>query len=209
VGATTKSDVVASYSNAASFLSLFAPGDSITSSSVGGGYTVASGTSMAAPHVAATWAVLRQAAPTATVSQVLSTLQSTGLPISDTRSGSSVTKPRIRVADALSALAPSAPVLTVAPSSVVAGGTVTATWNGIAVPTSTDWIGLYAVGAGDGAYLAWLYVSCTHTPGAAQAGGSCPLQIPGSVPPGAYELRLFAANGYTRLATSGTFNVTP
>jgi subtilisin family serine protease len=80
VGATTKSDVVAAYSNAASFLSLFAPGDSITSSSVGGGYTVASGTSMAAPHVAATWAVLRQAAPTATVSQVLSTLQSTGLP---------------------------------------------------------------------------------------------------------------------------------
>jgi hypothetical protein len=86
---------------------------------------------------------------------------------------------------------------------------VTATWNGIAVPTSTDWIGLYAAGAGDGAYLAWLYVSCAHTPGAAQAGGSCPLQIPGSVPPGAYELLMSCACSHTRLATSGTFNVTP
>src|SRR4030095_7894419 len=126
----------------------------------------------------------------------------------DTRSGLSVTKARIRVADALSALAPSAPVLTVAPSSVVAGGTVTATWSGIAAPTSTDWIGLYAAGAGGGGHLAWLYVSCAKTPGAAQAGGSCPLQIPGSVPPGAYELRLFAADGLPRLAPSGAFTVT-
>jgi hypothetical protein len=99
--------------------------------------------------------------------------------------------------------------LGVTPASVAAGSSVTATWSGIAAPTSTDWIGLYAAGTGDGAYLAWLYVSCTHTPGAAQAGGSCPLQIPGSVPPGAYELRLFAANELTRLAISGTFNVTP
>src|SRR5262249_61911038 len=116
----------------------------------------AAGASVAAPYAAGTWAVLRQAAPTATVSEVLSTLQSTGLAISDTRSGSSVTKPRIRVADALSALAPSPPVLTVAPSSVVAGGTVTAAWNGIAVPTSTDWIGLYAAGTGSGACEAGL-----------------------------------------------------
>src|SRR5262245_216252 len=208
VGATTKSDVVASYSNAAPFMSLFAPGDSIMSSTVGGGYAIASGTSMAAPHAAGTWAVLRQAAPTATVSQVLSVLQGTGLPITDTRSGGSVTKPRIRVADALAALAPSAPMLTVAPASVVAGDVVTATWSGIAAPTSTDWIGLYASGTGDGAYLAWLYVSCSKTPGASAASGSCTLQIPGGITPGTYELRLFAANGLTRLASSGTFTVT-
>jgi subtilisin len=207
VGATTKSDVVASYSNAASFMSLFAPGDVITSSFVGGDYAAASGTSMAAPHVAATWAVLKQAAPTATVDQVLSALLSTGVPVSDARSGAGVTKPRIRVADALSVLAPSEPVLTVAPSSVVAGGTVTATWSGIAAPTSTDWIGLYAAGTGDLAFLTWVYVSCSTTPGAAAA-GSCAFQIPRGIGPGTYNLRLFAADRFGRLATSGTFTVT-
>src|SRR5262249_33731549 len=90
-----------------------------------------------------------------------------------------------------------------------AGGSVSATWSGIAAPTPTDWIGLYASGAGDGAFLAWLYVSCSQTPGAARASGSCTLQVPGGVAPGVYQLRLFAANGVTRLATSSVFNVTP
>jgi subtilisin family serine protease len=105
VGATTKSDAVASFSNVSSLTSLFAPGQSIQSSVPGGGFGVASGTSMAAPHVAGAWAVLRQAAPNATVSQVLSALQTTGVAITDTRSGGSVTKPRIQVDRALAALA--------------------------------------------------------------------------------------------------------
>ena len=64
VGATTKDDQVADFSNAAPFLSLFAPGDEIISSYPGGGFAVASGTSMAAPHVAGAWALLKQAKPT-------------------------------------------------------------------------------------------------------------------------------------------------
>src|SRR2546425_11126871 len=95
------------------------------------------------------------------------------------------------------------------PTSVAAGDTVTATWSGIAAPTPTDWIGLYAVGTADGAYLAWVYVSCSHTPAVAQASGSCALPIPGSVMPGTYELRLFAANGFAHLATGNSFRVTP
>jgi subtilisin family serine protease len=71
VGSTNKDDTVSAFSNVASFLSLFAPGDSITSSVTGGTYASESGTSMATPHVAGAWAVLHQAAPTASVSDVL------------------------------------------------------------------------------------------------------------------------------------------
>ncbi len=52
--------------------------------------------------------MLRQAAPNATVDQMLGALQSTGVPITDTRSGTPVTRPRIRVDLALDQLAPPA-----------------------------------------------------------------------------------------------------
>ncbi len=53
VGATTASDVRASYSNYGSCLDLFAPGSSITSTWLGAtGTNTISGTSMASPHVA-------------------------------------------------------------------------------------------------------------------------------------------------------------
>ena len=47
VGATTKTDVVASYSNSSPLVSLLAPGSSILSSVPGGGYEYFNGTSMA------------------------------------------------------------------------------------------------------------------------------------------------------------------
>lgn len=100
------------------------------------------------------------------------------------------------------------PILNVPPASVPARGSATATWEGIAAPTPTDWIGLYAEGTAGGAYLAWIYVSCSQSPGPAKASGSCILQIPPSAPPGRYEFRLYAANMFTRLATSGPFMVT-
>ena len=86
VGNTTKQDVVSSFSNSAYFLSLLAPGSSITSSVPGTGYEAWNGTSMAAPHVAGAWAVLRQANPDAGVTGVLDALQATGVPVIDMRS---------------------------------------------------------------------------------------------------------------------------
>ena len=106
VGSTDKQDVVSWFSNVAPFMSIFAPGESITSSVPGGGYMAASGTSMAAPHVAGTWALLREAAPNAGVSLILQALQQTGLPITDTRPNGIATIPRERAFAALMALVP-------------------------------------------------------------------------------------------------------
>jgi hypothetical protein len=94
---------------------------------------------------------------------------------------------------------------------VAAGGTVTATWSGIATPTSTDWIGLYVPGSADTAIVlnTWIYVSCSKTPTVGATSGSCSFPIPSGLTAGTYELRLFANNGYTRLAVSNGFSVTP
>jgi hypothetical protein len=100
------------------------------------------------------------------------------------------------------------PTLTVSPTSVTAGASVTATWSGIASPTPRDWIGLYASGAANSAYLGWMYVSCSQVAGSARASGSCSFPIPGTLAAGSYELRLFANDSSTRLATSPGFTVT-
>ena len=105
VGATTDADAVASFSNVADFLDLYAPGVSITSSVPGGETATWQGTSMATPHVAGAWAVLRQKLPSADVDTVLSALQATGTLVNDLRSNGTVTGiPRIRVDLALDEL---------------------------------------------------------------------------------------------------------
>ncbi len=126
VASSTKSNQISSFTNVSPLTSLFAPGGSIQSSIPGGAYDVFSGTSMATPHVAGAFAVLKQAAPNATVSQMLTTLQQTGLPITDTRIANGVTRPRIAVFQALQALAPvdnPVPALSsLSPASAPAGG---------------------------------------------------------------------------------------
>jgi subtilisin family serine protease len=104
VGAVDDNDVVWSSSNSNSLLDLLAPGVSVSSSNFVGGYTLASGTSMAAPHVAGAFAVLRSADPTATRAQLLSALTSTGQGVLDSRNG--LTRPRIQLDEALKSRAP-------------------------------------------------------------------------------------------------------
>lgn len=104
VGATTKADVVASYSNGVGFLNLLAPGSSINSSIPGNAYASWNGTSMATPHVAGAWAVLKGGKPSATVTEVLNALYSTGVDIVDSRNGFHFR--RINVNSAMTALVP-------------------------------------------------------------------------------------------------------
>ncbi|MGF1644419.1 MAG: S8 family serine peptidase [Thiotrichales bacterium] len=84
-------DTIASYSSLASFVSLVAPGSLIRSSVPGTGYADSNGTSMAAPHVAGAWAVMKQRTPNASVDEILGVLRATGKSVNDTRSGGVVT----------------------------------------------------------------------------------------------------------------------
>jgi hypothetical protein len=82
VSATTDTDVLPAFANRADFLSLWAPGQTIRAPYYQTTqYVNASGTSMAAPHVAGAWAILREAVPDAGVDEVLQALQTTGVPI--------------------------------------------------------------------------------------------------------------------------------
>ena len=95
-------DEVSFFTNSATFLSLLAPGAWITSSIPGNAFAAFQGTSMAAPHVAGAFAILKQAAPNATVSQMLAALQTSGQPVFDPLNG--LTKPRIKILAALDEL---------------------------------------------------------------------------------------------------------
>jgi subtilisin family serine protease len=105
VGSTDKQDQVSSFSNHAAMVELMAPGSDILAGVPGGGLEVKSGTSMATPHVAGAWAILKQAKPSASVAEIQAALACTGKPVS--RLG--LAKPRIEVLKALNVLRSPAP----------------------------------------------------------------------------------------------------
>jgi len=91
---------------------------------------------MATPHVSGAFAILKQAAPSATVSQMLAALQTSGQPVFDPLNG--LTKPRINVLAALNQLPAvqfSSPTYTAGEGSGRA--TITASRSGVAVGTLT------------------------------------------------------------------------
>jgi subtilisin family serine protease len=81
VGATSKNDGRAFFSNFGRCLDVFAPGNGITSARRNStGSTSMSGTSMASPHVAGVVALLLQEAPEATPAQMEAKIRSTATP---------------------------------------------------------------------------------------------------------------------------------
>lgn len=210
VGSTTKSDQLSSFTNLASFLGLLAPGSSIYSSIPGGGYTYMSGTSMATPHVAGTWAIMRQRSPTATVSQILATLQNTGAQIVDSLSG--LTYRRIQVDSGVNAL----PVAMLAMDAPGAAASVTQpfTVSGWAIDptapsgTGIDRVDVYLFPSGSGtAAVGTASTYGTYRPDVASVYGS-PFTYSGyqatlqGVSPGSYDVVAFGHS-----TVSGTYNV--
>jgi subtilisin family serine protease len=102
VGSSTKADAVSSFSNSDDGLSLLAPGSAVRSALPGGGTTYRSGTSMASPHVAGAWAILKQHVPGISVAEALAAFQTTGIPITDARNG--LARGRIRIYEAADSL---------------------------------------------------------------------------------------------------------
>lgn len=98
VGSVTKSREVSWFSNAAPFLNLLAPGSDIRSTVPGDRFATMSGTSMATPHVAGAWAVLKEKDPAASVSQILKRLKKTGQVIYDP--AAKLTKKLVNVGEA-------------------------------------------------------------------------------------------------------------
>jgi subtilisin family serine protease len=105
----TAADLVTSYSNSSSFMSLFAPSNQAYTLGLGTGYnTTFGGTSAACPYAAGAAAVLQSTAKAVTGSyltpdQVKSTLTSTGDSITDPKVA--VTKPRVNLGNAVASLA--------------------------------------------------------------------------------------------------------
>lgn len=163
LGGGAYSEEVSSFSNAPSsanneanangdrLLDLLAPGRSIYSSYATSSYASMSGTSMATPHVAGVWALIRSANPDASVTDVLSALYASGRSILDTRTGGSVTVPRVDVYDALLQLnggvivtatatqtrTPSATHTATATRTATRSSTATATRTATSTPTNT------------------------------------------------------------------------
>jgi hypothetical protein len=90
--------------------------------------------------------------------------------------------------------------LAASPTLVIAGTAVTLRWSGVAAPSTTDWVGLFAAGAPDSAPRAWRY-----TPGGTS--GTINLKVPWNTLPGIYEVRLFGHNSYDRLARPAPITV--
>lgn len=87
IGSSTKADAISSFSNRNSLVNIVAPGSSITSTVMAGGYEAWDGTSMATPHAAGAIAIISQYTKSRgivkTVDQIKSILNSTGKKIND------------------------------------------------------------------------------------------------------------------------------
>jgi hypothetical protein len=96
--------------------------------------------------------------------------------------------------------APPPPSLDVSATSVDGGDSVTVTVND-GLGNQLDWLALAAVGDPDTTYVEYVYV------GAGVTSTTWTVTMPAT--PGSYEFRLYANNGYGRLATSDMVVVNP
>ena len=168
VGSSTDSDAESGFNNwHPTMQKLFAPG-SVVYSSTGdsdSSYESWNGTSMATPHVAGSWAILKQATPASTVGQILSMLQSTGIGITSICDGYAIPIPRIQIDAALLTLPNSLTVTSPnGGETVCVGSLLQITWTSegtvgdvrieYSINSGTNWTDIVLSTPNDGSY-AW------------------------------------------------------
>ncbi len=99
---TAFTDMVSCFGNRASFVDLMAPGAQISTLGLASNFASWAGTSMAAPHVSGTIALMKQRSPQMTPSQIKNILKSTGNPIYDSATG--LIFPRVNALEAVKAV---------------------------------------------------------------------------------------------------------
>ena len=77
--------------------------------------------------------------------------------------------------------------VSVTPTEAVPGGTMTATWAGIQIPTTNDFLLLFALGSGSENYLA-------YWPTGGAAAGTMTFTLPAGLASGSYEIRLLSTD---------------
>ena len=127
----TPIDTVSSFSNSSALLTMLAPGQWIQSSITGATFGTMSGTSMAAPHAAGAWLVMREMYPADTFNQLLTRMLNNGVSVTDGRNA--VVKPRLRL---VAPPATATPTVTTPPTATETA-TPTATPSTTSTPTAT------------------------------------------------------------------------
>lgn len=192
VGAVDKSDVEASFNNwSETMVRLMAPGVHVLSSfgSSNTAYAYGSGTSMAAPHVAGAWAILKQMVPSATVTQLLTALSNSAASFTPLCDGASATYKRIQIDAALLDLLPT-PTVTTSTSTfadvsrIASGGTLASPGTADVTEVGLCWI------QGTGTPL----ISDTKQLASSVTRGAFEVAIPNLAPSTSYSLRAYATN---------------
>ncbi len=207
----TSADLVTSYSNTSSFLSLFAPSNAAYTTQIGGGYTNTTagfgGTSAACPYAAGAAATLQSASKARTGAfltpdQLELYLTNNGDLITDSKV--TIAKPRINLGHSADAIS-SVPLLTteaatsVTAESAMIGGSVMDDGGDAVTARGVCW-GLSAGPTTDD--------SCTND---GTGTGSFTEQITGLMPNAAYHVRAYATNsfgtGYGQNVTFTTLSI--